>query len=147
MQTTQQRAYSYHKRKKKQECQRKKQRACKKRRNRQRQEGRNLMFRLQKTIDHHFPDLYEQIEAIPECRKRPEYSLLELIMAGVVMFLTFLSSPADLYRGRWAVSESELLSDLPGARLVVDCDAQRRQLTKRPEAGVGTASSETLPET
>ncbi len=87
MQTTQQRAYVYHTRKKKQECQRKRQRARKKRHNRQRQEARNLMFRLQKTLDHHFPDLYEKIEAIPDCRKRMDYSLLELIMAGVAMFL------------------------------------------------------------
>jgi hypothetical protein len=86
MQTTQQRAYVYHTRKK-QACQRKKQRERKKRLNRQRQEDRNLMFRLKKTIDHHFPDLYEQIEALPECRKRADYSLLELIMAGVAMFL------------------------------------------------------------
>jgi hypothetical protein len=86
VQTTQQRAYLYSRRKT-QECQRKKQRARKKRRNRQRQEARNLMFRLKKTIDHHFPDLYEKIGAIPECRKRADYSLLELIMAGVAMFL------------------------------------------------------------
>jgi hypothetical protein len=86
MQTTQQRAYVYHTRKK-QACQRKKQRARKKRRNRQRQEARNLMFRLQKTIDHHFPNLYEQIEAIPDCRPRSDYRLLELILAGVAMFL------------------------------------------------------------
>ncbi len=45
------------------------------------------MFRLKKTIGHHFPDLYEKIEAIPECRKQPDYSLLELLMAGVAMFL------------------------------------------------------------
>lgn len=87
MQTTQQRAYAFHKRRKKQACQRKKNKQRKKRRNRQRQEGRNLIFRLQKTIDHHFPDLYEQIEAIPDCRKRADYSLVELIMAGVVMFV------------------------------------------------------------
>jgi hypothetical protein len=86
MQTTQQRAYVYDKRKK-QECQRKKQQQRKKRRNRERQEKRNLIFRLKKTIDHHFPDLYEKIETIPECRKRADYSLLELIMAGVAMFL------------------------------------------------------------
>ena len=45
------------------------------------------MFRLKKTIDHHFPDLYKQIESIPECRKQPQYSLLELIVAGIAMFL------------------------------------------------------------
>ena len=86
MHTTQQRAHFYHTRKKR-ASQRTQQRQRKKRRNRQRQGARNLMFRLQKTIDHHFPDLYEQIEAIPECRKRSDYSLLELIMAGVAMFL------------------------------------------------------------
>ena len=59
----------------------------KKIRNRQRQEGRNLVFRLHKTIDHHFPDLYTQIEAIPECRSQPDYRLVEIIMAGVAMFL------------------------------------------------------------
>jgi hypothetical protein len=87
MQTTHQRAYRYHTRKKKQECQRKKQRARKTRHNRERQEKRNLMFRLKKTIDHHFPDLYDKLETIPECRKRSDYSLLELIMAGIAMFL------------------------------------------------------------
>ena len=86
MSTTQQRAYVYHKQKQ-QVCQRKKQRARKKRRNRARQEARNLMFRLSKTIDHHFPDLYEKIAGIPECRKQPQYALLELIMAGIAMFL------------------------------------------------------------
>lgn len=45
------------------------------------------MFRLKKTIDHYFPDLYEKIETIPECRKRADYSLLELIMAGIAMYL------------------------------------------------------------
>ena len=63
MQTTQHQAYVYHTSQKR-ECQRKKQRARKKRRNRQRQEARTLMFRLQKTIDHHFPDLYEQTELV-----------------------------------------------------------------------------------
>jgi len=86
MQTTQQRAYFRHTQKKRAR-QRKQQRQRKTRQNRERQKKRNLMFRLQKTIDHHFPDLYEKIEAIPECRKQPQYSLLELIMAGVAMFL------------------------------------------------------------
>jgi hypothetical protein len=45
------------------------------------------MFRLKKTIEHHFPDLYEKIEAIAECRKQPQYPLLEIIVAGIAMFL------------------------------------------------------------
>lgn len=87
MQTTQKRAYYFHKHHKKRDCQRKKQQERRKRWNRQHQEARNLMFRLQKTIEHHFPDLYDKIEAIPECRKQPQYSLLEIMMAGIAMFL------------------------------------------------------------
>lgn len=68
-------------------CQRKKQQAHRKVRNRRRQEDRNLIFRFRKTIDQYFPDLYEQIEAIPDCRKQEDYSLLELILAGVAMYL------------------------------------------------------------
>ena len=45
------------------------------------------MFRLKKTIDHHFPDLYDRIEAIPECRTHTQYTLLELIVAGLAMFV------------------------------------------------------------
>lgn len=45
------------------------------------------MFRLKKTIEHHFPNLYEKIEAIPECRKQADYKLLELIVAGIAMFV------------------------------------------------------------
>jgi hypothetical protein len=67
--------------------QRKKSRARKKARNRHHQEGRNLILRLSRTIDHYFPDLYPKIEAIPECRKQSDYSLLELILAGVAMFV------------------------------------------------------------
>ncbi|MCP4401128.1 MAG: hypothetical protein GY801_28000 [bacterium] len=83
---TQQRAYARHTQKKRarqrQETRRRK--ACQ---NRERQDKRNLMFRLHTTIDHHFPDLYEKIEAIPECRKQPHCIMLELIMAGIAMFL------------------------------------------------------------
>lgn len=86
MHTTQQRAH-FKQTQKKRACQRKRQQQRKTRQNRERQEKRNLMFRLQKTIDHHFPNLYEKIEAIPECRTRPHYTLLELIMAGAAMFL------------------------------------------------------------
>ncbi len=87
MQNTQQRAYVKHTQQKRAR-QRNQQQQRKARQNRERQEKRNLMFRLKKSIDHHFPDLYEKIEAIPECRKKqPDYSLLELIMAGVAMFL------------------------------------------------------------
>ncbi|MCP4405645.1 MAG: hypothetical protein GY801_51125 [bacterium] len=83
---TQHRAHARHVRKH-QARQRQAYRRRKARQNRERQEKRNLMFRLHTTIDHHFPDLYEKIEAIPECRKQPQYTTLELILAGIAMFL------------------------------------------------------------
>ncbi len=83
---TQHRAHARHVRKH-QARQRQAYRRRKARQNRERQEKRNLMFRLHTTIDHHVPDLYEKIEAIPECRKQPHYTMLELIVAGIAMFL------------------------------------------------------------
>ena len=83
---TQQRAHARHVRKQ-HARQRQAYQRRKARQNCERQEKRNLMFRLHTTIDHHFPDLYETIEAIPECRKPPHSTMLELIMAGIAMFL------------------------------------------------------------
>ncbi len=73
--------------KKQRERQRKNQTKRKKNRNRSKHERRNLVFRLKKTLDHHFPDLYEKIESIPEVRNDPDYSLIDIIMAGVAMFV------------------------------------------------------------
>lgn len=67
--------------------QRKTQRQRKKRQHRQRQEARNLVFRLRKTIDQHFPDLYERLRQIPDCRQAPDYRLVEILMAGLCLFL------------------------------------------------------------
>jgi hypothetical protein len=83
---SQHRAHARHVRKQ-QVRQRQAYRRRKARQNRERQAKRNLMFRLHTTIVHHFPDLYEKIEAIPECRTQPQYRLLELILAGIAMFL------------------------------------------------------------
>jgi len=51
------------------------------------QEGRRLIFRLYKCIMHHFPDLFERLEEVPECRKKPHYKMVEILMAGVVLFV------------------------------------------------------------
>jgi hypothetical protein len=79
--------HHHQKRQKKRACQRKNSRHRKKRRNRLRQEARNLLFRLRKTMDHQFPDLYDKLEAIPDCRTQPRYRLVELLVAGLAMFL------------------------------------------------------------
>lgn len=46
-----------------------------------------MVFRLDKTISHHFPDLFEKIGMIEECREKPHYELVEIIMAGIALFL------------------------------------------------------------
>ena len=40
-----------------------------------------------KTINHFFPDLFEQLRAIEDCRTRSDYELAELIMAGIALFV------------------------------------------------------------
>ena len=87
MSCSQKHTHHHQKNCKKKERQRKNQQKHTKNRNRNKNEGRNLVFRLQKTIDHHFPNLYKQIGEIPEVRNDPDYSLVEIIMAGVAMFL------------------------------------------------------------
>lgn len=51
------------------------------------QNGKNVIFQLFKTIIHFFPDLIEQIRQIEDCRKKSDYELVELIMACIAMSL------------------------------------------------------------
>ena len=51
------------------------------------QNGKNVVFQLFKTIIHFFPDLIEQIRQIEDCRKKSDYELVELIMACIAMSL------------------------------------------------------------
>jgi hypothetical protein len=51
------------------------------------EESRSLIFRLQKTITHYFPHLYDLLRDIPDCRTRSEYELVELLGAGLFLFL------------------------------------------------------------
>ncbi len=45
---------------------------------------KNLIFRLRKTIEHYFPDLYDRIREIEDFRKKKVYELTELIMAAII---------------------------------------------------------------
>jgi hypothetical protein len=38
-------------------------------------------------INHYFPDFYSQLSQLPDYRKRPQYSVKELIVSGLLMFL------------------------------------------------------------
>ncbi|MDM8522618.1 hypothetical protein QUF80_04530 [Desulfococcaceae bacterium HSG8] len=48
---------------------------------------KNLIFSLCKTISHYFPDLFDKISKLEDCRKKKHYELAELIMACVFMFI------------------------------------------------------------
>ncbi len=49
--------------------------------------ARNIVYQLFNTITHFFPDLFDRIRQIEDFRKRAEYELVELITAGIAMFL------------------------------------------------------------
>jgi len=49
--------------------------------------GNELIVLMLKTIQHFFPDLFDRMQQVKECRKRSDYQLAELITAGIVMFL------------------------------------------------------------
>jgi hypothetical protein len=76
-----------HRTQSRQERQQKIWREQKKLRNQNAEEKRNLIFRLWKTIRHHFPHLYDRLREIPECRTKQEYELIELLGAGLFLFL------------------------------------------------------------
>ncbi len=50
-------------------------------------QGKNLVHQLYQTITHFFPDLYERIGALTDCRRKSTYELTEIIMAGIALFL------------------------------------------------------------
>ena len=73
--------------KEKQERKEQKSKAREKARNREKGMRRNIVFRLYKVIVHHFPDLFEKMREIEDCRPKRKYELVELIVACIAMFL------------------------------------------------------------
>jgi len=51
------------------------------------QVGKYIVLSIRKTIDHFYPDLYDRIRSIKDCRKKKNYELLEIIMAAILMFI------------------------------------------------------------
>ena len=49
--------------------------------------GHSIAGQLYRTINHFFPDLFEQLRAIEDCRRRSDYELAELIRAGIALFV------------------------------------------------------------
>ncbi len=53
----------------------------------QRGRGQELVYQIYQTIQHFFPKLFEQMRELEDCRKKADYSLAEIITAGVAMFV------------------------------------------------------------
>ncbi|WYD80864.1 MAG: hypothetical protein V8K32_02895 [Candidatus Electrothrix gigas] len=49
--------------------------------------GVQLTYIISKTINHFFPNLFDRIRKIEDCRKKSEYELVELITACIAMFI------------------------------------------------------------
>ncbi len=47
----------------------------------QTQRGKNISFQLFQTINHFFPNLFQDMRELEDCRKKSDYELAELIMA------------------------------------------------------------------
>jgi hypothetical protein len=49
--------------------------------------GKAMVCELFKTITHFFPDLFDQLRQIEDCRGRSDYALSEILMAGITLFI------------------------------------------------------------
>ena len=49
--------------------------------------GQAMVCELFKTINHFFPDLFEQLRQIEDCRRRSDYALSEILMAAIALFI------------------------------------------------------------
>ena len=52
-----------------------------------RSRGKAVVCELFKTINHFFPDLFEQMRQIEDCRSRSDYALSEILMAAIALFI------------------------------------------------------------
>ncbi len=52
-----------------------------------RSRGKAMVCELFKTINHFFPDLFEQLRQIEDCRRRSDYALSEILMAAIALFI------------------------------------------------------------
>ncbi len=49
--------------------------------------GKAMVCELFKTINHFFPDLFEQLRQIEDCRRQSDYTLSEILMAAIALFI------------------------------------------------------------
>jgi hypothetical protein len=46
-----------------------------------------LAIEIRKAMQHYFPDLLEKLNSLPDIRKRKQYELCEIILAGITLFI------------------------------------------------------------
>jgi hypothetical protein len=49
--------------------------------------GKAMVCEVFKTINHFFPDLFDQLRQIEDCRRRSDYALSEILMAAIALFI------------------------------------------------------------
>ena len=49
--------------------------------------GKAMVCELFKTLNHFFPDLFEQLRQIEDCQRRSDYALSEILMAAIALFI------------------------------------------------------------
>lgn len=47
------------------------------------QRGKNLLYQIFLVVNRHFPDLYERLRELEDCRRKSEYELIELLVACI----------------------------------------------------------------
>jgi hypothetical protein len=49
--------------------------------------GQAVLYELCKTIHHFFPDLFDRLRQVEDCRQKSDYTLVELLLAGIMLFV------------------------------------------------------------
>ena len=49
--------------------------------------GQAVLYELCKTIHHVFPDLFERPRQVEDCRQKSEYTLVEILLAAIMLFV------------------------------------------------------------
>ena len=49
--------------------------------------GQAVLYELFKTIHHVFPNLFDQLRQVEDCRQKSDYTLVEILLAGIMLFV------------------------------------------------------------
>ncbi|HYQ92635.1 MAG TPA: hypothetical protein VES89_11335, partial [Candidatus Competibacteraceae bacterium] len=49
--------------------------------------GQAGLYELLKTIHHFFPDLWERLRQLEDCRQKADYTLVEILLAAIMLFV------------------------------------------------------------